>query len=141
MPEKKITITIFLFALFVFLGIFIFLLGYSTTTSSGNYSRQVSKSTIECTGITFDIVGGSMSYENSVLRFTIESFGGGSASRLVVASENETWFTPQLDFRADVDRKIKIENITIKDKFRIYPEGCDGYNVKECDLKECVIIK
>ncbi len=141
MPERKITITLFLFALFVFLGIFIFVLGYTTTTSGGNYSSEVSKSSIECAGITFRIVGDSMSYEDNILAFRVESFGGGSAARLVVSAGNETKYTPQMDFRARVDRKIKISNITIKDKFTIYPEGCQSYNVKECDLKDCIILK
>jgi len=141
MPDRNITITIFLFALFVFLGIFIFLFSYSAAKASGNYSKEVSKSSIECSEITFDIAGGSMSYENNELSFTIESYGGGEITKLIVAADNETRDTPQLDFRARVNKKIKIGNITIKDKFRIYPEGCEGYNIKECNLSGCVMIK
>ncbi len=141
MPDRNITITIFLLALFVFLGLFIFLFSYSTAKASGNYSKETSKSEIECSEITFNIAGGSMSYENNELNLTIESYGGGEITKLIVAAENETRATSQIDFRARVNKKIKIDNITIKDKFRIYPEGCEDYNIKECNLSNCVMIK
>lgn len=143
MPErsKRITIAIFLFSIFIFLGIVVFVVIFSTARSTGNYSRMTTMSSVECLGITFRVIPNTITYEENTLSFVIDSVGGGSVTQLVITSGGEERETPEVDFRGRVKRKITIKDIEFEGNFTIYPKGCKNYNMKQCSLEECVIIR
>lgn len=138
--SKNVTIAIFLFSIFVFLGIMIFVFSYSAARNSANFSKETTKSSLECTGVTFDIVEDSISYENKNLEFTIASFRNTPTLNFIIAAGNQTRKI-RIDFNVMPTAKKTIKDIEITDKFRIYPEGCEAYNMKECNLTGCVRLR
>ena len=134
MPEesKRTVFYIFLFVIFVFLAVFIFVFIYNTYTEAANYTTSETKSSIECVGYSFRIVGGSIHYSNGTLNFLLQPAGGGKLNQIIVRAGEE-----EAEKNADFSTSYR-QNITAKievpgDAFELFPKGCED-NQKNCSI-------
>ncbi|MFC1753048.1 hypothetical protein ACFL96_06595 [Thermoproteota archaeon] len=131
MTEKarKISTTVFLLAVFVFLAVFLGGWLYRVYTTQTTYSTGESKSAITCVGYTFDIDKESLVYEHGVLHFEIAHQYGDQIDVLIVESGTETREVVAGDFIAGVSQLFQVE-LPLGEEVKIYPKGCRDHNFK-----------
>ncbi len=137
--SKKITLYIFLLGLFIFLAFFLGAHIYNIYVSTTSSSDQTTKSSLDC-AFSFSI--SNIEYELPELSFTLKVSDDKAMDTIVIKAEGvetKASLGEFFDFRQDV----LVEDVIIQDTFRVYPEGCEEYNLKECNIssKDCERIK
>jgi len=134
MPEesKRISLFIFLFAIFIVLAVIIFVFMYNAYKGATNYSSTTTKTSVECAGYSFRIVGGTILYENGILSFEFDPSLGGAREKnpLIIVIGKEEIETKPVDFT--FKQRIKIETAPLEE-FQIYPKGCKDI-IRNCSL-------
>jgi len=130
--SKRTAFYIFLFLIFFFLAIFIFVFIYNTYTETTNYTTTTTKSSVECVGYTFRVIGGTIHYSEGVLNFIVEPAGGGKINTMIVSSGGSSAETKNIDFAARYMQNVTVA-INASDSFELSPKGCEG-NQKNCSI-------
>ena len=132
--SKKITLYIFLFALFIMLAFFIAVNIYSVYTTSKTDSLKTTKGTLECS---FSFSIDSIRYSVPELSFNLRS--SNDQIRKIFIDVNGAETEVALGEFLDYEQNVVVPDLIIEKTFIVYPEGCRDYNSKECDLaaKKC----
>ena len=125
--SRKISLTIFLLAVFVFLAIFLGGWIYRVYMTETAYSTGESKSAVVCAGYTFDIDKESLVYEDGVLYFETDLGYGDKINLLVVESGVESREVDTTAMSGGVPQPITVD-IPLSDEVLVYPEGCRDHN-------------
>lgn len=135
--SKRYSLLIFLFALFIFLSLYIILWSYNIYTSTKNYTNATSQSSITCTTYSFNFVDNSMNYDNGTLTFNIDITNMISSApkgfALVLATNETTYRSEPINIYVR-NTKVVFKNVSIDDSFSVAPVGCEASNVKPCSL-------
>lgn len=136
--SKKITIYIFLFALFIMLTFFIAVHIYNIYMTSKASSLKISKGTLDCS---FSFTLETIRYSLPELSFILRS--SNDQLRKIFIDVNGAETEVALGEFLDYKQNVVVPDIIIEKTFIIYPEGCRDYNSKECDLatKKCASLK
>jgi hypothetical protein len=135
--SKKITIYIFLFALFMMLAFFIAVNIYNIYMDSKTSSIKTTKGALECA---FSFSVSDVRYDVTDLSFSLRSSNADTFKKMIIDVAGEKTDVPLGEF-FDFNQKVTVKDMVIPDKFRIYPEGCEEYNIKECSVKDRTCIK
>lgn len=130
--KKKISWGIFLFALFIFLALWIGLTMYTIYTSKTTEAKSSTKSSIECSTYAFEI--SEINYSDEKLTFRIKNTIGEDFETLVIESGNIQNKASLKSFYEGEERTVAIDSIVIEKEFSVYPEGCKEYNVKKFNI-------
>ncbi|MCX6707646.1 MAG: hypothetical protein NT001_05915 [Candidatus Woesearchaeota archaeon] len=137
--SKKITLYIFLFALFIMLAFFIAVNIYNIYITNKTDSLKTTKGTLECS---FSFSIDSIRYSVPELSFNLHSSDINSLKKLIIDVDGIKTEVVLGEF-FDYAQKVVVKDIIIQDSFRVYPDGCEDYNIKECSIigKNCITIK
>jgi len=127
--SRKITVLIFLFSLFVFLGVYIGVNIYQSYVSGRAYTERVSK----CGQYSFDVF--NVDYDGINLGFNVENTAAEEFNVLVVEVDGDTRENDLGSFGSGDISHITVENIQIEEKFFVYPAGCKRHNAKELSVR------
>ncbi len=131
--SKAVTLFIFLFFIFIMLGAIIFIFTYSTYRNTSNYSTSTTKNSVDCTGYSFRVVGGTLSYENTTLSLDVDTTLATERQKnslVFVVNGKETESRP-VDFTVRT-QKLKID-VEKPGAFDVYVKGCPDIK-RKCDL-------
>jgi hypothetical protein len=133
--SKKITLYIFLFALFIMLAFFIAMNIYNVYVTSKTESLKTTKGALGCS---FSFSLDSVRYNIPDLSFNIYSSDINALKKMVIDAEDVKTEVILGEF-FDNKQKVVVKDVVIQDIFRIYPEGCEEFNMKECSIsgKRC----
>jgi len=123
----KVSTGIFLFAIFVFLGVFVGGWMYNLYTEQTSYSKQESTSIVGCATITFDV--SDAQYEAGVLSFVIENKPGDPLEKVGVSSGDEDVIIDTPLLAGGSSQLIEVE-MALGGDVLVYPVGCKEHNVK-----------
>jgi hypothetical protein len=120
---------IFLFSLFVFLGVYIGVNLYQSYVSGRAYTERVTR----CGQYSFDVY--NVDYDSINLEFNVENTVGEEFNVLVVEVNGDIRENDLSSFSAGDISHITVENIQIEENFLVYPAGCKGHNAKELSVR------
>ena len=138
--HRKVTLYLFLLAVFLFLVVIIVTRGYKETMASTEYSNATTKSVLQCNFFSFSV--SKMSYGSGTLQLSISIrvTDESTAPKNFVIKTSDQQRRINIPYYLDFTAPVKIEDFIIDDRFTIYPEDCPQ-NRKECDIqqKSCVV--
>lgn len=131
--SKKISVIIFLFAIFIllvgFTGSWLFRM-YSEQTA---YSESRTLATVECSRYYFTVPPQSVLYENGTLYFEVTNTLGADINTLVIECASES-----KEIEVNVGRGITVPvsvPINLVEWALVYPQGCRGVNFKNLSFE------
>ena len=129
--HRKISTTLFLLAVFVFLAVFLGGWIYRVYTEQTTYSEGESQSALYCTEYSFDIEGPA--YDQGQLSFEIV-LKRGMFDIMVVESGTEMREidTSHMVVGSSIPAEVEIP---LADEVVFYPEGCKAHNSKSFNIK------
>ena len=129
--HRKISTTIFLLAVFVFLAVFLGGWLYRVYIEQTTYSTGESQSALYCTEYYFDIEG--LAYDQGQLSFEIV-LKRGMFDVMVVESGTEMRDINTSNMVTGSIISVEIE-IPLADEIVFYPKGCKTHNSKSFNIK------
>ncbi|MBD3313397.1 hypothetical protein GF345_03060 [Candidatus Woesearchaeota archaeon] len=137
--SKKITMYIFLFALFIMLAFFLGTHIYNIYVQGTTSSSETTKGSLECS---FSFSIRMIDYEFPELTFDLRTTDIEALDTIVIEVEDIQTEVPLKEF-FDFQQNIVVDDVVIEDTFLVYPEGCRNYNKKECSVKtkECEVVR
>lgn len=131
--SRKITIYIFLFALFIMLAMVLGIRIYNIYTSSKTESEKTIEVVMKCT---FSFSVSNIDYTGGVLSFDLRTSDEKLLKKLVVVNENNE--TKEIELGRFIGfpskQRVNAGSISITNQFFVYPYGCGAQNKKECML-------
>lgn len=131
--SKKISVLIFLFAIFVLLVVMTGSWIYRVYRDQTAYSEQKTFAAIECGRYYFDIKPETVSYEDGELYFELRNTLGKDIETIVVESSTE-----QKEVRVDLSQGT-VQPVSLPLEVRgwvlIYPSGCEGVNFRNLSFE------
>ena len=126
---RKISTTVFLLAIFVFLVIFVGAWIYRVYITQTSYSKDESSSAVNCVGYSFEVDKNKLNYKNGLFSFEFKQTGGNAINTLIVESSKQK---KELNITNNViGEKTSLNlNILLSKQVRIYPKGCRIHNFK-----------
>ncbi len=124
---------VFLLAMTIILGIYIFTQGLSSYQSTRESTEEVWNPSIDCTRYIYSI--SDISYSDSLLSFRFENldFSGHEISNITVSSDRNNTINMVKILARGTYTKIQLSQFELKDNFTIYPDGCSVFR-KTCRL-------
>ena len=137
--SKKITMYIFLFALFIMLSFFLGTHIYNIYVEGTTSSSETTKGSLECS---FSFFISRINYEFPELTFNLRTTDVEAMDTIVIEVEDIQTKIPLKEF-FDFQQNILVDDVVIEDNFLVYSEGCREYNSKECSIKtkECKVVR
>lgn len=131
--SKKVSVLIFLFAIFIMLVAFTGGWLYKMYSEQTAYSEASTLATVECSRFYYRIHQESVSYENGTLYFEIENTLGADIDTIVVQSMNEE---KQVDvyLTQGIVQPVSLP-IEVVEWVTIYPVGCEGVNFQNLSFQ------
>ena len=131
--SRKISVLIFLFAIFVLLVVMTASWIYKVYVEQTAYSEKRTFATIECGRYYFDIKPESVEYENGTLYFEVRNTLGKDISSLVVESSTESKMV-SVDLTQGSVQPVSLP-IKVAGWVMVYPEGCEGVNFRNLSFE------
>lgn len=125
--SKKVSILIFLIALFVLLAVLTGSWLYKIYIGHTNFTDKESSHIFECSGRIFKI--SQVAYGDGLLNFTITNTYGEPFDTLIVRSENITKEVELYDLIEGSSQDIGVE-IFINGSVDLFSKGCEEYDKK-----------
>ncbi len=134
--SKKISILIFLFAVFIMLAFFTASWIYRMYTEQTAFSEKKTLATVECGRYYFSILPESILYENGTLYFEVENTMGAEVETFVVQSVNdqkEVYVALGQGSVQPVSLAIDVTEWAL-----VYPKGCEGVNFRNISFQPSI---
>lgn len=128
--SERLVFFVFILLVFTSLTIYIGIRMYNIYSSTTGYAKTTTKTSIECNSYVYEI--NNINQNNGRLSFQIENTFGGKFDKLIIDLGDEKKEAELTDFTMGSKQTVEV-NTTVT-KFKVYPEGCQEHNVKECDV-------
>jgi hypothetical protein len=126
LKARKIVFIIILLGIFLFLAIFITFNMINIYQENRQESDKLAEKSFDCSLLSFEVLGNTVSYENDILQFQVRNRIGEPFETLVVDTGDELYKFKLFDFRSGTEPKtIKIENVIITKEVYAYPDECE----------------
>ena len=135
--SKKISTTIFLFAIFVVLAVFTGGWLYNTYTEQIAFSESSSDATVKCGKYYFDVDPDSVYYENKTLHLDIENTFGAELKTIIIDAGEERKEVNVGGIPSGTIYPVSVE-ISIVESVLVYPSGCETANFKKLTFEPAV---
>ena len=124
--SKRVMFSVFIFAVFIILMIYVGLKGYDIYRSSREFVNKTTEPSIDCIGYVYDI--NDLSYEDGSLRFQLinRDYSDYEIKNINIISEEGNNSIELERFRPGSEQYIEIK-INISEVFSIYPDNCMVY--------------
>lgn len=136
--SRKITIYIFLFALFIMLALVLGTRIYNIYMGSKTDTEITMETAMKCT---FSFSVSNLDYNGRTLSFDLKTSDEELLKKIVIVGENNETKEIELGIFIGFPRKQRVNagSINITNSFFTYPYGCMDQNKKECMLSsgEC----
>ena len=126
---RKISTTIFLLAIFVFLVIFVGAWIYRVYITQTSYSKDESSTAVNCVGYSFEVDTTKLTYSNGLFTFGFKQVSGDKIKGLVVESGKQK---KEINVTTNIigeETSLSL-NMSLSKQVRIYPKGCKLHNFK-----------
>lgn len=139
--STKITLYIFLFALFIMLGMVIGIRIYNIYTGSKAATEKTIKSTMGCEFFSFSV--SNILYEQGSLSFDLKTTDDKLLKKIVIVGDNDMKKEIELGRFLGFEQRVDAGQIEVSDSFGVYPYGCESQNSKRCSVSigKCENIK
>ena len=131
--SKKISVLIFLFAIFILLVVITAAWVYRMYTEQTAYSEETTFATIECGMYYFNIEPESVSYDAGTLYFEIGNTIGKEIETIVVQSSTETKEV-SIGLSQGIVQPVSLP-IEVVGWVMVYPKGCESVNFKNLSFE------
>ncbi|MBN1544354.1 hypothetical protein JW898_02725 [Candidatus Woesearchaeota archaeon] len=132
--SKKISVLIFLFAIFILLVVVTGSWLYRMYTEQTAYSESRTLATVECSRYYYSIDPGSVLYENGTLYFEISNTLGADISTIVVESTGGQKEVDVSGLGQGATFPVSVR-IDVVEWAVVYPSGCKGVNFKNLSFE------
>jgi hypothetical protein len=132
--SKKLSVVIFLFAIFILLVAFTAAWIYRMYQEQTAYSESRTLATVECSKYYFDVKPESVLYEDGVLYFEIENTLGAEILSIVVKSMNEAKEVDLGGLGQGTMQPVSLP-IEVVEWVLVYPTGCEGVNFQNLSFE------
>ncbi len=132
--SKKISVLIFMFAIFVLLVAVTASWMYRIYTEQTQYSEEKTMMTITCSQYYFVINPESVLYDGGQLYFEIENTLGKDIDKIVVRTSTEEAVVELDGLSQGIVHPVSVP-IEVIEWAMVYPEGCDGANFKNLSFE------
>lgn len=130
---RRITITLFLLAIFLFLVIYIaaWVMDIFESTKITAEGGAEENPVFSCVGLVFDVQEETLSYDGTTLRFSVinKKFSEGSIPKLTIMSGEDRKEIPMKAFLPGKIKDVEVD-IELSDMLTVYPTGCEMYAKK-----------
>lgn len=120
--SKKISIFIFLFALFVMLALLTGGYLYKLYIENIEFTDKETNELVNCDNFYFNLVKNTISYNENKLTFEVKNSMGKEINQLIIESNNKT--TEKNMSLAQGDLLFVVVNLEVNNNFSVYPKGC-----------------
>ncbi|MFC1742269.1 hypothetical protein ACFL3V_07075 [Nanoarchaeota archaeon] len=132
--SKKISLLVFLAAIFVLLVAFTAGWIYRIYTAQTEYSERHTIATVECGRYFFKVYPESVLYENGTLYFEIENTIGASLQTIVVESVSQKKSVDLGDLGLGTVQPVTVD-LEVIEWVMVYPMGCAGVNFQNLSFE------
>lgn len=131
--SKKMSMLMFLFAIFILLSVITASWLYKMYTEQTAYSESSTLATIECSKYYFSIEPESVLYEDNTLYFEVKNTLGANLEDLIVKSYSEEK-TVHINLDQGSTQPVSIP-IDVVEWVLVFPAGCEGVNFKNLSFE------
>jgi flagellar basal body-associated protein FliL len=127
--SKKVSVLIFLFAIFILLAVFTAVWLYNMYKQQTSFSERQTLATVECGRYYFAIDPKSVLYENSTLYFEIENTLGADINAIMVKSATQEKEVALNGLSQGTVMPVSVP-LEVAEWVLVYPKGCAGVNFR-----------
>jgi hypothetical protein len=132
--SRKVSILIFLFAVFILLAVFTGSWLYRMYKEQTDFSERKTLATVECGRYYFTIDPKSVLYENGTMYFEIENTLGADIGTIIVKSASEEKEVALGGLGQGTVMPVQIP-IAVTEWVQVYPKGCEGVNFRNISFE------
>ncbi|MFH1064215.1 MAG: hypothetical protein V1729_03990 [Candidatus Woesearchaeota archaeon] len=132
--SKKISVLIFMFAIFILLVVVTASWLYRIYTEQTAFSEKKTMATVTCSQYYFYINNESVLYEDGKIYFEIENIMGKDIDKIVVRTSTEEAVVDMDGLGQGIIQPVTLP-IEVIEWALVYPEGCDGANFKNLSFE------